>query len=76
MTNDKQLKTQWEDEERKAFSGWDFSHLDARWRCESLPWDYKKLSANIYCPPINFWTWARAAVNFCWSSIILTKIPR
>lgn len=34
------LKRQWLIEESAAFQGWDFSHLDGRWRVEDTPWDY------------------------------------
>jgi SAM-dependent methyltransferase len=41
--NEKELKSLWQSEEQKAFSGWDFSHLDGRWVSDPLPWDYKDL---------------------------------
>ena len=31
----------WQAEEKHAFQGWDFSHLDGRWEGEDIPWDYK-----------------------------------
>lgn len=37
------LREDWESEERFAFSGWDFSHIDGRFNMEELPWDYKKI---------------------------------
>lgn len=37
------LKAQWQTEENYAFKGWDFSHLDGRWKEEALPWDYREL---------------------------------
>lgn len=36
------LKKQWEKEEKFAFKGWDFSHINGRWELDKLPWDYKK----------------------------------
>ena len=37
------FKTLWQREERAAFSGWDFPHLDGRWESEALPWDYEQI---------------------------------
>lgn len=36
------LKEIWKEEEKNAFRGWDFSHLDGRWIVEDLPWSYKE----------------------------------
>lgn len=41
--NDKQLKDAWLEEEQHAFEGWDFSHLQSRWKRESLEWNYTAL---------------------------------
>lgn len=41
--NDKILKQQWQREQEYAFRGWDFSHLDGRWKSECLPWDYAEI---------------------------------
>ena len=41
--NAMELKTDWKREERAAFAGWDFSHLDGRWESDPLPWDYAKI---------------------------------
>ena len=38
-----ELLQEWEIEENFAFQGWDFSHIDGRWDCPSLPWDYKTI---------------------------------
>lgn len=38
------------DEENKVFKGWDFSHLENRWSCEDLPWDYRELLENHLKP--------------------------
>ena len=32
----------WEEEEKIAFKGWDFSHIKGKWESELLPWDYRK----------------------------------
>lgn len=40
---DSQLKANWLKEEAAAFSGWDFSHLDGRWKSEPLHWNYKEI---------------------------------
>lgn len=37
------LKTFWESEEKRTFSGWDFSSLNRRTEEETLPWQYKEL---------------------------------
>lgn len=37
-------KQQWLREEAQSFSGWDFSHLNGRWREEPPPWDYAVLA--------------------------------
>lgn len=42
MTYEKQ-KEEWLKEERQAFEGWDFSHLDGRWDGLGNPWDYVKI---------------------------------
>lgn len=41
--NDNDLKTKWKYEENFAFQGWDFSHIDGRWKSETLPWDYREI---------------------------------
>jgi SAM-dependent methyltransferase len=48
--NDEALKTLWKCEEQAAFSGWDFSRLDGRWRSEPLPWDYKNIVLDALKP--------------------------
>jgi len=35
-----ELTRQWEAEEKHAFQGWDFSHIDGRWDEPNPPWDY------------------------------------
>lgn len=37
-----ELKKKWVLEEKESFKGWDFTHLDGRWKEEETPWDYKK----------------------------------
>ncbi len=37
------MKRRWLEEEEKAFSGWDFSYLEGRWKEGDLPWDYKEI---------------------------------
>lgn len=44
------LKARWQREERHAFSGWDFSYLDGRWRSEPLPWDYRAIALDMMKP--------------------------
>ena len=40
--NQEQLRDSWYAEERYAFSGWDFSHIEGRYHEEDdIPWDYK-----------------------------------
>lgn len=41
--NYNKLKEEWKAEETFAFKGWDFSHIDGRWSCEDLPWDYETI---------------------------------
>ncbi len=43
--NCEKLKNLWLAEETCAFQGWDFSHLDGRWRCEpaETEWDYSAI---------------------------------
>jgi len=41
--NDTELIKQWELEEKHAFQGWDFSHIDDRWDEPNPPWDYKEV---------------------------------
>lgn len=41
----------WRNEERFAFEGWDFSHLQSRWQHSALPWDYKSLITENLLPP-------------------------
>lgn len=38
-----QWKNKWLEEERHAFAGWDFSHLENRWQHEPLAWDYRAI---------------------------------
>ncbi|MEA4811124.1 MAG: class I SAM-dependent methyltransferase [Anaerolineaceae bacterium] len=33
----------WKQEEKFAFKGWDFSHLDGRWEGEQQPWAYRQM---------------------------------
>ncbi len=35
------LHSQWKEEYYAPFSGWDFSHLDGRWKSDFPPWDYR-----------------------------------
>lgn len=37
------LKEEWKKEEQYTFKGWDFSHIDARYEEEKLPWNYKEI---------------------------------
>jgi SAM-dependent methyltransferase len=37
---DRALIDDWLQEERRPFSGWDFSYLDDKWEEEQPPWDY------------------------------------
>jgi len=39
--NEAELMKQWKEEEKCAFQGWDFSHINGRWVEPGLPWDYK-----------------------------------
>ena len=48
--NINELKSIWQAEEQAAFSGWDFSHLDGRWKEEPLSWDYGTLLSNYLKP--------------------------
>ncbi len=41
--NYNELKTIWQGEEQRAFSGWDFSYIKARWHSDPLPWDYRAI---------------------------------
>ena len=41
--NTEHYKQLWLEEEGFSFQGWDFSHLDGRWQCEPLPWDYRAI---------------------------------
>lgn len=34
---------QWKQEEKRSFEGWDFSHLENRWKMAALPWDYEEI---------------------------------
>jgi len=43
MMNNNNLKAQWKYEENFAFQGWDFSHIDGRWKSETLPWNYQEI---------------------------------
>ena len=40
---EKELKNKLLQEELKSFQGWDFSHLQGRWKGELQPWDYKEI---------------------------------
>jgi SAM-dependent methyltransferase len=40
---ERELVRQWQQEERKSFTGWDFSYLDDRWRSEGPPWSYEEM---------------------------------
>ncbi len=40
------FKKLWQDEEKRAVTGWDFSCLQSRWRHEPLEWDYKTIVKN------------------------------
>lgn len=37
------LRKAWKKEEQRAFSGWDFSHLDGRWWREPEGWEYRAI---------------------------------
>jgi len=39
----KEKRKQWDQDEEKSFSGWDFSYLNGRWNEEKLPWEYDEL---------------------------------
>jgi len=41
--NQSAYKQLWLKEEKQAFSGWDFSHLEGRWRSQPTDWDYRAL---------------------------------
>lgn len=41
--NENQLRNLVNYEEKQSFKGWDFSHLDGRWKSDILPWDYRKI---------------------------------
>lgn len=41
--NYNKLKNEWTKEENYSFRGWDFSHIDGRYKMEELPWDYEKI---------------------------------
>ncbi len=45
-----ELKRFWLSEEAHAFSGWDFSHLDGRWRSGRCPWDFAGIIAKYLRP--------------------------
>ena len=36
-------KAKWLAEEKREFTGWDFSSLDGRWESEPLPWSYEEI---------------------------------
>jgi len=38
-----ELKKEWQQEEHKVFSGWDFSYLENRTEEDELPWSYEQL---------------------------------
>ncbi|WP_057743326.1 SAM-dependent methyltransferase [Liquorilactobacillus capillatus] len=40
---DKNKLKSWYQEEKYGIKGWDFSHLDDRWKNETLPWNYQKI---------------------------------
>lgn len=52
MTNYKELKNAWLEEEKHAFQGWDFSYLDGRWFSEpaEMKWDYKFIVKKYLLP--------------------------
>lgn len=41
MKNYEKLKREWLAEEMQGFKGWDFVHLDGRWKEQELPWNYE-----------------------------------
>jgi len=41
--SNKELIEQWEAEEKFAFQGWDFSHIDGRWDFPEPPWTYRAI---------------------------------
>lgn len=41
-----------QEEESKAFSGWDFSYLDGRWSDEPLPWNYIDIVRKYLIPTL------------------------
>jgi SAM-dependent methyltransferase len=46
MTSDEQIES-WAREERRPFSGWDFSSLDGRMLKEQPPWSYRARAAEL-----------------------------
>lgn len=51
--NKHDLKTFWENEQSKAFQGWDFTYLNGRWKEEPLSWDYKQIVQSYLRPTDN-----------------------
>ena len=47
MTNEKELRKKWENEEKEKFSGWDFSYLKRRLIREHPPWEYNKIAKEL-----------------------------
>jgi SAM-dependent methyltransferase len=45
--NTQELVTYWKQEEKKPFSGWDFSYLHGRISEEQAPWSYKSRAAEL-----------------------------
>lgn len=41
--NNKEQKDVWQKEEQKGFQGWDFSHIEGRYRSGEISWDYKEI---------------------------------
>jgi len=48
--NQEQLRDSWYAEERYAFSGWDFSHIDDRYTEGELPWSYREAALDGLLP--------------------------
>ncbi|QEY19590.1 class I SAM-dependent methyltransferase [Psychrobacillus sp. AK 1817] len=44
------LKKDWKMEEIESFKGWDFSHLEGRWKEQATPWDYRKIIDKYLSP--------------------------
>lgn len=50
--NHTELKELWKKEESHAFSGWDFSYIEGRYREEPLPWDYREKVQDFLKPGV------------------------